>query len=107
MIAKYTRLAQKDPYQLVAGSDKQFVKQDRLLRTTANGQLPDDVGGIDLNSANLNFQIKRDGKGVPLPLAQQDKAQLSGLTGFVPVIVEIQPVLTLPLLSQLQEKFRS
>ena len=49
------------------------------------------LGGIDLNAANLNLQIKRDGKGVPLPLAQQDMAQLVNIQGFVPIILEIKP----------------
>ena len=41
-------------------------------------------GGIDLNSANLNLQIKRDGNGVPLPLDQQDMSQLSESDGIYP-----------------------
>ena len=32
----------------------------------------DKYGGIDLNAANLNLQIKRDGKGVPLPIIQTE-----------------------------------
>ena len=54
----------------------------------------EEFGGIDLNSANLNLQIKRDGKGVPLPLTQQDMAQLVNIQGFVPVILEIKPATT-------------
>jgi len=60
-------------------------------------------GGIDLNSANLNLQIKRDGRGVPLPLSQQDMAQLSTIQGFVPVILEIKPAVDLPILSELKQ----
>ena len=59
-------------------------------------------GGIDLNSANLDLQIKRDGKGVPLPLAQQDMEKLWQIDGFVPVIINIVPVTSLPFLSELQ-----
>ena len=59
-------------------------------------------GGIDMNSANLAMTIKRDGKGVPLPLAQQDMAQLSRIQGFVPVIIEIKSAITLPIFSELQ-----
>ena len=51
----------------------------------------DRYGGIDLNSANLNLQIKRDGRGVPLPLARQDMAQLSNIEGLDPVILSIKP----------------
>ena len=64
-------------------------------------------GGIDFNSANLNLQIKRDGKGVPLPLIQQDMDQLMQIPGFVPVIIEIKPAAGLPIFSELQEKFQS
>ena len=64
-------------------------------------------GGIDMNSANIIMQIKRDGKGVPLPLLQQDWAQLNQIQGFVPKIIEISPVTTLPILSELQQKLRA
>ncbi|MBF0505043.1 MAG: hypothetical protein HQL14_08080 [Candidatus Omnitrophica bacterium] len=64
-------------------------------------------GGIDLNSANLDLLIKRDGRGVPLPFAQQDMDQLMGIQGFVPLIIEIKPVVTLPILSELQQKLQS
>ncbi len=64
-------------------------------------------GGIDFNAANLDLQIKRDGQGVPLPLAQQDMAQLNRIQGFVPEIIEIKPVVNLPILSELQQKLES
>jgi len=63
-------------------------------------------GGIDMNSANLALQIKRDGRGVPLPLALQDMAQLSRIQGFVPEIIEIRPAVNLPILSELQQKLQ-
>jgi hypothetical protein len=56
-------------------------------------------GGIDMNSANLNLKIKRNGKGVPLPLIQQDMSQLAGIEGFVPVIIRIKPIIALPQLN--------
>ncbi len=56
-------------------------------------------GGIDLDSANLNLQIKRDGNGVPLPLSQQNMEQLQNIEGFVPVIINIVPVSSLPIFS--------
>ena len=58
-------------------------------------------GGIDLNGANLNLQIKRDGKGVPLPIDQQDLNNIH-IDGLIPVIIEIKPAMDTPLLSQLQ-----
>ncbi len=64
-------------------------------------------GGIDLNAANLDLEIKRDGRGVPLPWSKQDMAQLSRIEGFVPVIIDIKPVSELPLLNELQQKLQS
>ena len=58
-------------------------------------------GGIDLNSANLAMLIKRDGKGIVLPLDQQDLARLSNIEGLDPVILSIKPASQTPLFSQL------
>jgi CheY-like chemotaxis protein len=64
-------------------------------------------GGIDLNAANMNLQIKRDGRGVPLPLAQQDMARLNSIQGFVPEIIEIRPAVNVPIINELQQKLQS
>lgn len=63
----------------------------------------DRKGGIDLNAANLNFQIKRDGQGVPLPISEQDMNMLQQIQGFIPSIIEIRPVTTMPMFSHLDE----
>jgi len=55
-------------------------------------------GGIDLNQANMDLQIRRDGNGVPLPVAQQDLEGIK-IDGLVPTILDIRPVTTLPMLS--------
>ncbi len=60
-----------------------------------------DLGGIDLDSANLNLQIKRDGKGVPLPINLQDPAMMNA-PGFIPIILEIKPAINLPIFSELR-----
>ena len=54
-----------------------------------------DVGGIDLNPANFHLQIKRDGKGVALPVGLQDIEHIN-IKGFIPVIINIIPVTNLP-----------
>lgn len=64
-------------------------------------------GGIDLNAQNFSLEIKRDGKGVALPISQQDMNMLNRIEGFVPQIIEIKPVMNLPILSELQEKIKS
>jgi hypothetical protein len=64
-------------------------------------------GGIDLNADNLNLKIRRDGKGVPLPLAQQDWAQLNEIQGFLPTIIEIKPAGAIPILSEIKQKLQT
>jgi hypothetical protein len=59
------------------------------------------LGGIDLNAANMNLQIKRDGKGVALPISQQDIANIH-IDGLIPVILKIEPAMSLPIMAQLQ-----
>ena len=55
-----------------------------------------EVGGIDLNPANIDLQIKRDGHGVPLPMELLDIPNID-IKGFVPVIINITPVTSLPM----------
>jgi len=56
---------------------------------TASSQVA--PGGIDFDPTLLNLQIKRDGKGVPLPLPQQNIENIN-IEGLFPVIINIQPV---------------
>jgi len=65
-------------------------------------QTPDKIpGGIDLNAAMLTMNIKRDGKGVPLPVSQQNLENIH-IDGLVPVILAIRPVMPSTLLSLFQ-----
>ncbi len=77
----------------------------------ANGVITKDSamakGGIDLNAQNFSLDIKRDGKGVALPIAEQDMEKLNRIEGFVPRILEIKPVFNLPILSELEEKLKT
>ncbi len=79
-------------------------KKKKDISRFDQAQLADNKGGIDLNSANLDLQIKRDGRGVPLPLIQQDMLQLSRIQGFEPEIIEIKPAVNLPILNELQQE---
>ncbi len=74
---------------------------------TDGAMLDDELGGIDMNGGNFQMHIKRDGKGMPLPLPQQDMGMLKGIEGFEPAIIEISPFSTLPLLSELKQKSRN
>ncbi|MCB9772105.1 MAG: response regulator [Candidatus Omnitrophica bacterium] len=65
------------------------------------------VGGIDFDPSLLNLQIKRNGKGVPLPLPQQNIENIH-IDGLFPVIINMQPatIQSFPFLlsSEKQEK---
>ena len=64
-------------------------------------------GGIDFNPANLHLQIKRDGRGVPLPFAQQDMASLSRIQGFEANILAIRPAVNIPIINELRQKLEA
>ncbi|MCB9757925.1 MAG: hypothetical protein H6753_05845 [Candidatus Omnitrophica bacterium] len=49
------------------------------------------VGGINFDPTNMDLQIKRDGKGVPLSLPQQNLEQIN-IQGLFPVIIHIVPM---------------
>ncbi|MFH0754127.1 MAG: MBL fold metallo-hydrolase [Candidatus Omnitrophota bacterium] len=53
-------------------------------------------GGIDMNAANLDLQIKRNGNGVLLPVGQQNFENIH-IEGLVPVILDIKPAMTMSL----------
>ncbi len=61
-----------------------------------------DTGGINFNTDLINWQIKRDGNGVPLPMNLQPIETMQ-IEGFVPVIINMTPV-SLPLLLGLVDK---
>ena len=69
----------------------------------ATGRLDfNQVGGINLNPALLDLQIKRDGNGIPLPINQQPIGNMK-IEGFIPVIINVTPV-NLPLLLGVNEQ---
>ncbi|MBI5149870.1 MAG: hypothetical protein HZA28_03765 [Candidatus Omnitrophica bacterium] len=68
-----------------------------LQPMTDDRRLTTNPGGIDLNPALLDLQIKRDGNGVPLPLPQQP-IETMHIDGFVPIIINITPIPNLPML---------
>jgi glycogen synthase len=62
-----------------------------------------DVGGIDLNAAFLDLKIRRDDQGLVLPLSQQPLDELMDVSGLIPVIINITPVQSLPMLLGIKE----
>lgn len=73
------------------------IRDDQLANETVRMTQDAKYGGIDLNPAHLDLQIKRDGKGIPLPLFQQP-IETFNIEGFVPVIINVTPITNLPLL---------
>lgn len=63
------------------------------------------VGGIDFDPSLLNLQIKRNGKGVPLPLDQQNLENIN-IEGLYPVIINMQPatIQNFPFLSSVEKQ---
>ena len=56
-----------------------------------------EVGGIDFNPINLNMLIKRDGKGVPVPVSQQPIINMR-IDGLLPTIINVIPITNVQLL---------
>ena len=81
----------------VAVAANNAMKGQQADRQVDNAQVR---GGIDFAQSNLDMQIRRDGKGVPLPVSQQNLDNIR-INGLVPVILEIKPAANLPLFSEL------
>ncbi len=73
------------------------VRPDVLVPAKGKGRSASPVGGIDLDPALLDLQIRRDGNGVPLPVDQQPIEHMR-IDGFIPVIIHIRPLSTLPMI---------
>ena len=54
-------------------------------------------GGIDLNAQNLNWHIRKDGKGVEMAIdpAMLERIRREGIEGLTPVILNISPVVSI------------
>ncbi|MBF0483999.1 MAG: hypothetical protein HQL25_04770 [Candidatus Omnitrophica bacterium] len=82
-----------------------ILDSSRALQS--NNPKPDQAqlrnGGIDLDSAMMNMQIRRDGNGVPLPFSQEELKRFENLEGLNAVIIHIESVspASLPIFSGL------
>jgi|GEM_PF-6205900 len=74
-----------------AAIDGYIRSRDKAPVDQAMATRPEDVGGIDLNSRNLDLDIKRDIDGVPLPDQFRDPALIE-IDALYPVIINIVPV---------------
>ncbi|MBI3617003.1 MAG: hypothetical protein HY210_02150 [Candidatus Omnitrophica bacterium] len=63
---------------------------------------PTDLGGIDINPAFLKLLVKRDGKGVPVPVGNVNLKD-TDIYGFEPVISKVEQVDNLPAFIGIEE----
>jgi triosephosphate isomerase len=62
-------------------------------------------GGIDFDPALLDLKIKRDEKGIPLPLNMQPVDTIERqIQGIIPVIINVVPVRSVPMLLGISEQ---
>jgi hypothetical protein len=61
------------------------LSRDQVMNIQKNG-------GIDLTPANMNLQTQNAGEGIKFHLDPTQLAQLQNAPGFVPVIINIQPL---------------
>jgi hypothetical protein len=80
----------------------EMMSKDQAMINEEDLNEVDSFGGIDMNAKNMSMQIKRDGNGVPLSLAQQNVELLSEIEGFMPRIIAINPASTLPIFQNFQ-----
>lgn len=93
-----SKTKKEDEAMLVSAVSDTLSDEDEFTAEAIAGEAP---GGIDLNPALLNLQIKRDSRGIPLPLYQQPVSMMK-IEGFSPIIINIIPV-HLPALLGLME----
>ncbi len=85
------------------GEEVLYVRPGDLGAAGVSSPVDDEFGnppgGIDFDPSFMDLQIKRDGRGIPLPIPQQDLRQIR-IEGLYPVIIDIAPAtpLTFPLL---------
>jgi len=72
-------------------------RSDKAMNGQFHKAMP---GGIDMNSSNLELQIKQDGNGMPLPIDRQELENIT-INGLVPLILDIKPLTATPLFAQL------
>jgi|GEM_PF-1744198 len=92
-----------DQYSAVLVDDQKELSATDKAALSSGTKDRNDVGGIDLNPQMMNLKIKRDGRGVPLPMSDQSIEALQQIEGFLPVIINVTPVQNLPMLLGLDD----
>lgn len=87
------------------GIAKEFFGEVEKFLKAAPTPASSQLGGIDLNPQFFDLQIKRDGKGVALPVYEQSIEGMK-IDGFVPVIINVTPIDIAPLLGHKENSDR-
>ncbi len=95
--------AQTSDAAILGGKESTDISQQATELSTVDSG-PRTKGGIDFNPKALDLNIKRDGKGIPLPVSQQPMEQFMKLDTFAPVIINVAPIQNLPLLLGLKDE---
>ena len=67
-------------------------------------ELAQNLGGVDLTPANMNLEIHNAGKGIKFHMNSAMLARLRNAPGFVPVIINIQPLVDLKSFLEIKDK---
>ncbi len=91
-----------------SGEFKTYLVAQGVSPEAANAYDERKLGGIDLSSEQMDLKIKRDGKGVVLPVSDQDIRDLN-VEGLEPVMLKYQPATpaTVPFLMNLSSSAQS
>ncbi len=75
-----------------------LLKSTKAMQTVdaAVGVTPEE-GGINLNPANINLNVTKEGNGVEMPADLPVNVETFSFDGLVPVIINIVPITDLPL----------
>ena len=94
-IQKISHIRTGDYLHVLSNVDGLFIWSDEAVSSPINSSSMKSnktpLGGIDFNPESLDLQIKRDGRGVALPVFKQPIDQIN-IDGFIPVIINITPI---------------
>jgi hypothetical protein len=79
-----------DRAMFVSPAPAQMIYQQS--RVDAPLQKPEKTGGIDLTPANMNLQTQNNGGEIKFNIDPAMLERLQNAPGFVPVIINIQPI---------------
>jgi len=97
----------KELLQSVKGANSAMIIRHELRKAVKilepNIVIRRKVGGIDLTPVNINLQTRSSGEGIKFHINSGMLAKLRNISGFTPVVTNIQPIEDLPLFLGLKQ----